>query len=133
MSTAANLHRRMFDAINHRDFDTLRTLFGRDSIHVSGDGVARKGAAPVVEEVESFSSAFPDLTITVQNHLVPSDKVSVIEYTFSGTHERPFAGLPPTGRKISVVGCSILEAEGEQVRREADYYDVATIMGQLGQ
>jgi steroid delta-isomerase-like uncharacterized protein len=133
MTTAAELHTAMFGAIQARDFDAMRGLFDSNSVHVSGDGVEKRGPEPIVEEVTMFTTAFPDLTITVRRQHVPEDTVSIIEYTFSGTHRGDLEGLAPTGRKIAVVACSVLEADGGTIKREADYFDTSALLAQLGQ
>jgi predicted ester cyclase len=133
MTNAADLHTAMFDAIQARDFDTLRGLFDSRSAHISGDGIEKRGPDPVVNEVTMFTTAFPDLTITIRRQHVAADTVSVIEYTFSGTHDGELEGLAPTGRKVSVVACSVLEADGDTIKREADYFDTSALMAQLGQ
>jgi steroid delta-isomerase-like uncharacterized protein len=131
MTTAAELHQTLFAAIQARDFDTLRRLFHRDSIHTSGDGVQQIGAEAVVDEVKSFVTPFPDLTLTIREQFVPDESVSVIEYTFSGTHQGPLGDVAPTGKKISVIACSVLEAREGKIIREADYYDTLAMMQQL--
>jgi steroid delta-isomerase-like uncharacterized protein len=131
MTTAAELHQTLFAAIQERDFDTLRRIFHRDSIHTSGDGIQKKGAEAVVDEVESFLTPFPDLTLTIREQFVPDESVSIIEYTFSGTHQGPLDDVAPTGKKISVIACSVLEAREGKIIREADYYDTLAMMEQL--
>ena len=133
MRTAADLHTAMFDAIQARDFDALQGLFDARSVHVSGDGVEKRGPDPIVDEVTMFTTAFPDLNITIRRQHVPDDTVSVVEYTFSGTHRGALEGLAPTGWKISVVACSVLESDGGTIAREADYFDTAALLAQLGQ
>jgi steroid delta-isomerase-like uncharacterized protein len=132
MTTAGELHQTLFTAIQERDFDTLRGLFHRDSIHTSGDGVQQIGGEAVVDEVKSFITPFPDLTITIRNQFVPDESASIIEYTFSGTHQGPLEDVAPTGKKISVIACSVLEAREGKIIREADYYDTLAMMQQLG-
>lgn len=133
MNTAAELHQAMFAAIQARDFNTLRRLFGPQSVHVSGDGVEKIGAEPLIAEVSMFTAAFPDLTIRIGRQHVPDATASIIEYTFSGTHLGELQGLQPTGERISVVACSVLEAAGGMIRRETDYFDTMALMAQLGQ
>jgi steroid delta-isomerase-like uncharacterized protein len=133
MSTAAELHQAMFAAIQARDFDALRRLFGPQSVHVSGDGVEKVGPEPLIAEVSKFTTAFPDLTITIGRQHASGETVSIIEYTFSGTHLGELQGFQPTGERISVVACSVLEAAGGTIRREADYFDTMALMAQLGQ
>lgn len=133
MTTAADLHMAMFDAIQARDFNALRGLFDARSVHVSGDGVEKLGPDPLIAEVSMFTTAFPDLMITIRKKYVPNDAVSVIEYSFSGTHRGELEGLAPTGRKVAVVACSVLESDGGTIKREADYFDTTALLAQLDQ
>ena len=131
MSDAADLHRAMFDAIQRRDFHALRKLFAADAIHTSGDGESVTGPEPVVAEVHAFVAAFPDLTIDIRHHHVPDPSRSIIEYTFRGTQTGRLDDLPPTGKPVAVVACSVLAAEAGTIPRAADYYDTMALLNQL--
>jgi predicted ester cyclase len=51
----------------------------------------------------------------------------------SGTHNGDFPGIPATGKHFSSArGTSILELEAGKIHREADYWDAATLMRQVG-
>lgn len=132
MKPAAELHRAMFAAIQDRDPEALRELFAPEAIHTSGDGRPMTGPDPVIREVRSFVEAFPDLTIEVRHHHLVDSSRSIIEYTFSGTHEGHLEDLPPTGKSVAVVACSVLEADNGAITREADYFDTVAMLAQLG-
>jgi steroid delta-isomerase-like uncharacterized protein len=53
-----------------------------------------------------------------------------IEWIFSGTDANP--GLHGTGKKFSVRGVSVVEIEGRRIARETDYWDLATLLRQIG-
>jgi predicted ester cyclase len=50
----------------------------------------------------------------------------------SGTHNGPFAGIPATGRGVDVPMVAIFEFEGDRLMCEKVYYDVATVLVQMG-
>lgn len=131
MNDAATLHRAMFDAIQRRELDELRQLFAADATHTAGDGEPATGPEPVIAEVRAFLDAFPDLTIDIRHQHVPDTSRSIIEYTFGGTQLGPLEDLPPTGRSVAVVACSVLEAAEGHIRRESDYYDGTALLAQL--
>jgi steroid delta-isomerase-like uncharacterized protein len=129
---AARLHRTMFAAIESRDFPTLRVLFAPNAIHTTPDGARVSGPEPVIAEVQGFVTAFPDLALEIRDQHEAGHSCSIIEYTFSGTHEGPLDDVPPTGSRIAVDACSVLEAEDGTIRRESDYYDTLAMLTQLG-
>jgi steroid delta-isomerase-like uncharacterized protein len=50
----------------------------------------------------------------------------------SGTHKGDFPGMPATGKRFSIRGVTILELEAGRIRRNADYWDAASVMRQVG-
>jgi ketosteroid isomerase-like protein len=70
--------------------------------------------------------------IEIRHHHLPGEGVSIVEYTFSGTHEGELEGVLPTGRTMEVVACSVAEIHDGQIHRERDYYDTLVLMRQLG-
>jgi hypothetical protein len=49
----------------------------------------------------------------------------VLEYTLTGTD-------PASGQPVTYRGVIVAEYEGDLIRRSTDYYDLASILGQLG-
>ncbi len=132
MQSMAQLHRAVYEAVQSRDFDRLREIYHADCSYTTGDGVEQRGVDAVLASVETFTSAFPDLTIEIRHHHLPSESVSIIEYTFAGTHRGELEGIPATGRRMEVVACSVAEMDDGQIHRERDYYDTLALMEQLG-
>jgi steroid delta-isomerase-like uncharacterized protein len=54
------------------------------------------------------------------------------EWTLSGTHEGDVPGLPATHKPFSVRGANLFELTGDKIRHNRDFWDVATVMRQLG-
>jgi steroid delta-isomerase-like uncharacterized protein len=132
MQSIARVHRDVYEAVQSRDFDRLREIYHADCRYATGDGEERRGVDAVLASVETFTSAFPDLTIQVRHHHLPGESVSIVEYTFAGTHEGELEGIPATGRRMEVVACSVAEIHDGQIHRERDYYDTLALMQQLG-
>ncbi|KAA0233539.1 MAG: Aklanonic acid methyl ester cyclase DnrD [Acidimicrobiales bacterium] len=132
MANAAELHRQMLDAVLDRDFDKLRDLCHADYVYAGGDGVEQKGADAGVAVAETYSTAFPDLSFEIRSQYEFDGDVSVLELTARGTHEAELEGIPPTGRRVEVVVCNIIEIQDGKIYREREYFDGLSLMQQLG-
>jgi hypothetical protein len=59
-------------------------------------------------------------------------ELAVTEHTLSGTHDGPLFGVAPTGRLVQVETVVIWEFVGERVRGETVYFDLASMLRQVG-
>jgi steroid delta-isomerase-like uncharacterized protein len=57
-------------------------------------------------QVSMFAAGFPDVRFSIEDTVVEEDKV-VVCWTFSGTHQGEFMGVPATNKKVSVDGITI--------------------------
>lgn len=81
--------------------------------------------------VQVIHSAFPNLTLTVQDLLADGDKV-IVRFSIRGTHQRDFMGIPPTGKSINVSAISIYRFEGDKCVELWTEFDQFGMMQQLG-
>jgi predicted ester cyclase len=79
---------------------------------VSADAIDHSGPTDV-RGIESFKTrtlavhcAFKEIEVLVEDLLVDGDKIAW-RWTLTGTHYGPFAGAPPTGRRITMTGMNI--------------------------
>jgi steroid delta-isomerase-like uncharacterized protein len=81
---------------------------------------------------ESWAKALPDGKITNANYIDAGDTV-VVQFTATGTNKGPFAGLQPTGRRVTFPFLEVwhFDKSGRMVSGNA-YYDQYTILTQLG-
>jgi predicted ester cyclase len=75
--------------------------------------------------------AFPDLHYDIEALVGEDDHVAVL-YRWNGTHEGPFAGLPPTGRHVTATGAIVCRLEDGLIVEQWDIDDRLDVMKQLG-
>ena len=75
--------------------------------------------------------AFPDARFTIEDILAEGDKLAD-RYTISGTHARPFLGIPATGRQIHLAGISIVRISGGKIAERWAVTDQLGLLRQLG-
>lgn len=123
--------RRMFDALNARDYARAAGAIAEDCEWESiATGKAHRGPAPIVAGLREFVTAFPDWQV-VLDHVFASGEVAVVEWDTSGTFQNAFRGKEPNGRRFRRRGCAVAEVEGGKIVRYRDYYDRATLLQQL--
>ena len=98
-------------------------------------GEIQRGPEGYKQDYERWRAAFPDGTVEITNVIAEGDQV-VVEFTNSGTNTGPLRSavgdFSPTNRKIEVQYCSVMQIKNGKVVSGCDYYDVTTILRQLG-
>ncbi|MCC2673019.1 MAG: ester cyclase [Armatimonadetes bacterium] len=123
-------------AYNDKDWDRVRTVATPDVVY---DEVATGRKADGIDQVlllwQGWARAFPDSKAALHNAIASGSTV-MLEITWNGTHkgllETPSGPVQPTGKTIAIRACMVVELEGERVKRERHYFDMATLAQQLG-
>jgi len=125
MSTAANtarLHRAAthFSTPAHRSayFD----LYDANIVLHGYQGVT-PGIASVRQFYTAFWAAFPDCVLTLHDVIAEGDQVAC-RFVVQATHQGSFHGIPPTGKRVTLPGITMLRfAGGKCVERwsQADF------------
>jgi predicted ester cyclase len=79
----------------------------------------------------AFLNAFPDCRFTVDDMIAEGDQV-VTKKTFTGTHEAEFAGLPPTGKRVTLQFVDIMRVRDGRIVEHWLSMDQLSFMQQLG-
>jgi steroid delta-isomerase-like uncharacterized protein len=89
------------------------------------------GPEDVRHIVTSVRRAFPDVHFTVDDLIAEGEKV-VCRWTFQGVQEADFMGIPPTGRKATVMGIAVYRVVSGQITEAWFTWDALGLMRQLG-
>lgn len=133
MSAEANeqlLARYVREVWDEGDLDALERLLSRDfKRHVSPTlpPLDRDGQ---IERLKAFRSAFPDITLTVEDVVAGDDRVA-FRSTIRGTHRGPFAGRDATEKQITVGLVDIVRIEGGRFVEQWGGPDMSDLFRQL--
>jgi steroid delta-isomerase-like uncharacterized protein len=81
--------------------------------------------------VQGLRAAFPDLSVSEDDMIAQGDKV-VLRDTIRGTHRGPFAGIPPTGREISISRIAIFRLVDGRIKEHWNLVDMLGALQQMG-
>ncbi len=133
MSAEANeqlLARYIREVWDEGDLDALERFLSPDyKRHVSPTlpPLDRNGQ---IERLRGFRSAFPDITLTVEDVVAGDDRVA-FRSTIRGTHRGPLAGLAATEKKIEVTLVDIVRIEDGSFAEQWGGPDMSDLFRQL--
>jgi predicted ester cyclase len=88
-------------------------------------------ATEVAQYQRQLTSAFPDLTIEIDDMIVDGDTVAA-RFTLAGTHSGTFAGVEPTGHKVTWCSMRWYEVHQGRVIETWAMQDRLGLLQQLG-
>jgi steroid delta-isomerase-like uncharacterized protein len=91
-----------------------------------------RGPRDVAKRYQGLWTALPDLQVRLRRIVAIEGEMAVTEHTVSGTHRGPLFGVASTGRFVQVDTAVIWEFAGELIRGETVYFDLATMLRQIG-
>lgn len=124
-------HRFNEEVKNKHNLSAIDELLSPDFVNYSdipGFASTREG---IKDFFAYFTHAFPDLTCTINDTIAEGNKV-VDYFTFEGTHQGEFMGLPASGKRIKYNGMHIFSIEQGQITGHWNVLDLLTMMMQLG-
>ena len=80
---------------------------------------------------DTYSSAFPDFRITIDDAVAEGDRVA-IHQTFAGTHTGPLGGIAPSGNRVTVLALAIFRLAGGKVAEVCFSWDRLSLQQQIG-
>jgi steroid delta-isomerase-like uncharacterized protein len=116
-------------AENGHDIEATIATFDRPRYDVNGE--VSDGEAAVRSLLSELLGSASDFHVELLK-LHHADDAVICEGRLSGTHDGPFAGIPPTGRSFSYPGVAIFEFEGERLVCEKVCFDSAIFLRQIG-
>lgn len=125
--------RRLYEGVSNGDVEAVTALFTDDMVdHEEVPGLENAtGRERVVAVVGMFRTAFPDLTMAIDDMIAEGDKVFVRGH-FGGTHEGDFMGVPATGKHVTVPLGDFFRFEDGKLAEHWGVTDTGVLMQQLG-
>ncbi|HEV3005591.1 MAG TPA: ester cyclase [Pirellulales bacterium] len=134
MSTAENKRfvRRLWDElVNGARFEALDDLVSPEFLdHTPLPGLP-SDAEGLKQRLVLLHEAFPDFHSTILELVAEEDQVVAV-MTSTGTHERSFLGVPPTGRSWTIMEFHLLRISGGRLVEHWGLPDFFGMLEQLG-
>jgi len=141
MQETTTLVRSLYSIFNNHNTDPA--WLDKSVAHTADDfeivdipsGMVLRGKEGLKQFLSGWATAFPDSMVEITNMIVTENKVAV-EFVGRGTHtgvlHSPAGDIAPTGKKIDVHFCDIHQIRNGIIAQQHTYYDLMTMMRQLG-
>jgi steroid delta-isomerase-like uncharacterized protein len=123
-------------AYNAKDWEKAKGVLARNCVYDEKATHRRiRGVGKIVDVWQGWARAFPDSKATFVSQQA-SGNTAVIEVVWKGTHtgalEAATGTIPPSNKRIEVPACQVIEVEGGKVKSFTHYFDMATLLTQIG-
>jgi steroid delta-isomerase-like uncharacterized protein len=134
--SVVDLAKEQIVAYNEKDWDRVRAVVAPELVYDElATGRKIEGVENVLTAWKGWATALPDSKGTFHSELV-SGNTAVLELTWRGTHKGPLKmpdrEIPPTGKKVELRACQVVEVANDKVKSVRHYFDMATLLRQLG-
>ena len=118
-------------AINGRNIEIINLDYFDENIKaITADGDI-EGIDAFKAYYNNYLTGFSDAEFNIVDVFGQGDKI-VKHWNFKGTHDGDFFGIPPTGKKIDLIGTTLVLMKDGKVLQEQDFFDNYSLLSQLG-
>jgi steroid delta-isomerase-like uncharacterized protein len=104
------------DNVVYEDTTVHAVLHGKDEVRTFAEG---------------WFKAIPDINFAFTSSVISGDRAAVA-WQVTGTQKGDLPGMSASNKTFNIAGVSLMECAGGKIKRNVDYWDMATTMRQLG-
>ena len=125
------VQRFLEEVINQGRLEQANEIVAEDFVELDPLPGQRQGREGLKEVIGMLRTAFPDIHWVVDEMIAEGEKV-VTRFTWTGTQQGTFMGIPATGRNVVVKGVVIDRIVGGMMTDSRILMDTIGMMQQLG-
>jgi steroid delta-isomerase-like uncharacterized protein len=136
MANVIEIAKAAVTAYNDKDWNKGKDILAADAVY-DEKGTRRRiqGAGEIIEAWQGWAKAFPDSKATFVRAFESGD-TAVLELVWKGVHtgplQTPTGTIPPSNKPIELPACQIVQVEGGKVKSATHYFDMLTMLTQIG-
>jgi steroid delta-isomerase-like uncharacterized protein len=112
--------------------ERIDAIFTHDAVYEDvAAGQVHRGTEEIKQLLRAAYAWAPDFRVTMKSLIVAND-CAATEWLSEGIQTGPIGNLPASGNSFRLRGASILTFRNCKIASVTDYYDMATLLTQLG-
>jgi len=132
MTTQENkdIVRRLFDeGFNKGNVEAANEIIATDYIDHSPIPAPMPGAEGFAKRMSALRAAFVQEAIF--GVFLAEDDLVAFTWTFNGVHNGPFAGIPATGKNVTLSGINVEKLKDGKIIEHWSHFDLAGLVKQI--
>ena len=136
MANVIEIAKAAVTAYNEKDWSKAKDILAANAVY-DEKGTHRRiqGAGEIIEAWQGWAKAFPDSKGTFVREFASGD-TAVLELVWKGIHtgplQTPTGSIPPSNKPIELPACQVVQVEGGKVKSASQYFDMLTMLTQIG-
>ena len=136
MANVIEIAKAAVTAYNEKDWSKAKDILAANAVY-DEKGTHRRiqGAGKIIEAWQGWAEAFPDSKATFVREFASGD-TAVLELVWKGIHtgplQTPTGSIPPSNKPIELPACQVVQVEGGKVKSASQYFDMLTMLTQIG-
>jgi len=123
-------------AYNDKDWSKAKDILAADAVYdEKGTHRRIKGVGEIIDAWQGWAKAFPDSKATFVREFASGD-TAVLEIVWKGVHtgplQTPTGIIPPSNKPIEMPACQVVQVEGGKIKSATQYFDMLTMLTQIG-
>ena len=121
----------LWAAWNSHDWEKTSLFYTDDCVMEDLPSRICHGKRELAAYYNDLLIGYPDLNFAAKSCFSSGNQIAT-EWMMSGTHTGNSPRFKATGKRFSIPGVSILEIQGGKITRETDYWNMYSLLQQLG-
>jgi steroid delta-isomerase-like uncharacterized protein len=136
MANVMEIVKASITAYNDKNWSKAKDVLAADAVY-DEKGTHRRiqGAGKIIETWQGWAKAIPDSKATFVREFTSGD-TAVFELVWKGVHtgplQTPTGTIPASNKPIEIPACQVVQVEGGKVTRVSHYFDMLTLLTQIG-
>ncbi len=135
MADTIEVAKASITAFNDRDWNKAKDILAADAVYDEKATHRRiQGAAEIIEAWQGWVKAFDSNGVLVREFA--SGDTAMLELVWKGVHigplQTPTGTIPPSNKPVEMPACLVVQVEGSKVKSGSHYFDMLTLLTQIG-
>ena len=136
MANVIEIAKASVTAYNDKNWSKAKESLAADAVYDEKATHRRiQGAGEIIEAWQGWAKAFPNSKATFVREFASGD-TAVLEVVWKGVHtgplQTPTGVIPASNKPIDVPACQVFQVEGAKVKSVSHYFDMLTMLTQIG-